>query len=262
LIYRNLLIVASQAAQAGVIAYDKLTGALKWKSTVVSPRAGYVTPSIVKVGGDDHLVMILASVGMGRNTSGGSVIGLDPLSGKLLWTYTGWQCHLPVAHAVDAGEGRMLIAAGYDNAGAALIKVLRKEDSRYEVTELFKNPDFGVHTQPPILYKDHFYGQYTTNYRSDGLVCMGMDGQVKWKTGEDPPFNKGGAILADGLLLSTDGNTRLYLVDPDPSGFKPLASAELLEAGENWAPLALVDGMLLIRDQKNLKCVAVARQAR
>ena len=47
-------------------------------------------------------------------------------------------------------------------------------------------------TQPPILYKDHFYAQYTINERSDGLVCMGMDGQVKWKTGDEPAFNKGG----------------------------------------------------------------------
>ena len=258
LIYGNLLIVASQTSQAGVVAYDKLTGELKWKSAALSGGAGYVSPSIVKVGGEDHLVMIMAGTGFGRNASGGSVNGLDPLSGKVLWTYSNWQCGIPVPHAVDAGEGRMLITGGY-SAGAAMIKVQKKADGSYGVTELFKNVDFGSHTQPPILYKDHFYAQYTINERSDGLVCMSMDGQIKWKTGEDPPFNKGGAILADGLLLSTDGNKMLYLIEPDPSGFKPLASAELLEPGENWAPLALVDGKLLIRDQKNLKCLSVAR---
>ena len=120
---------------------------------------------------------------------------------------------------------------------------------------LFKNVDFGSHTQPPILYKDHFYAQYTTNERNDGLVCMTMDGQVKWKTGQDPAFNKGGSVLVDDLLLSVDGSTKLYLIEPDPSGFKPLASIELLEPGENWAPIALVDGKLIIRDQKSLKCL-------
>jgi outer membrane protein assembly factor BamB len=87
-----------------------------------------------------------------------------------------------------------------------------------------------------------------------------MDGQVKWTTGDEPPFNKGGAVLADGLLLATDGNTKLYLIDPDPAAFKPLASAELLESGNNWAPLALVDGRLFIRDQKQMKCLQVAQQ--
>ncbi len=261
LIYRNLVIIASQTSQAGVVAYDKLTGELKWKSPALPGSVGYVSPSVVKVGGDDHLVMIMAGSGFGRSASGGSVNGLDPLSGKVLWTYGNWQCGIPVPHAVDAGEGRVLITGGY-SAGAAMIKIQKKEDGSYGVTELFKNVDFGAHTQPPILYKDHFYAQYTINERSDGLVCMSMDGQVKWKTGEDPAFNKGGAILADGLLLSVDGNRMLYLIEPDPSGFKPLASAEMLESGENWAPIALVDGKLLIRDQKNLKCVAVAQQSR
>jgi outer membrane protein assembly factor BamB len=258
LIYRNLLIVASQTSQAGVVAYDKLTGELKWKSPVLPGGVGYVTPSIVKVGGEDHLVMTMASQGFGRNSSGGSVNGIDPLSGKVLWTYGGWQCMIPIPHAVDAGDGRMLITGGY-SAGSAMIKVDKKQDGSYGVTELFKNADFGAHTQPPILYKDHFYAPYTINERSDGFVCMSMDGQVKWKTGENPLFNKGGSILVDGLLLSTDGNTMLYVIDPDPSGFKPLASAVLLEQGENWAPLALVDGKLLIRDQKQLKCVKVTQ---
>jgi outer membrane protein assembly factor BamB len=258
LIYRNLVIVASQTSQAGVVAYDKLTGELQWKSPALSGGAGYVSPSIVKVGGEDHLVMVTASEGRGRSAGGGSVNGLNPKTGKVLWVYENWQCMIPVPHAVDAGEGRVLITGGY-RAGAAMIKVQNKGDGSFGVTELFKNADFGTHTQPPILYKNHFYAQYTINERSDGLVCMAMDGQVKWNTGDDPSFNKGGAILVDDLLLATDGNKMLYLIDPDPSGFKPLDSVELLEPGENWAPIALVDGKLLIRDQKSLKCLQVGQ---
>jgi outer membrane protein assembly factor BamB len=258
LIYRNLLIVAPQTPETSVVAYDKLTGEVKWKSAVLSGKVGYVSPSIVKVGGEDHLVMITASLGRGRTASGGSVSGIDPLSGKVLWNYSNWQCAIPVPHAVDAGEGRVLITGGY-SAGAAMIKVAKEADGSYGVTELFKTIDFGSHTQPPILYKNNFYVQYTINERSDGLVCMSMDGRIMWKTGDAPLFNKGGSILADGLLLSVDGNRMLYLIDPDPSGFKPLASAELLEQGENWAPIALADGKLLIRDQKHLKCLMVAQ---
>ena len=258
LIYRNFVIVAPQTSETSVVAYDKKTGDLKWKSPAISGAAGYVSPSIVKVAGEDHLVMITAGMGFGRSAKGGTVAGLDPMSGKVLWTYGNWQCGIPVPQAVDAGEGRALITGGY-SAGAAMIKIEKKADGSYGVTELYKNVDFGSHTQPPILYKNHFYTQYTINERSDGLVCMTMDGQVKWKTGDDPIFNKGGNVLADDLLLSVDGNTMLYLIQPDPSGFKPLASAVMLEPGENWAPIALSDGKLLIRDQKNLKCVQVGK---
>lgn len=258
LIYGDLLVVASQTSRAGVVAYDKRTGELKWKSPALPGDAGYVSPSIVKIGAEDHFVMVTASQGRGRSAGGGSVNGIDPKTGKVLWTYENFQCRIPVPHAVDAGEGRVLITGGY-NAGAAMIKVEKNGDGGYGVTELFKNVDFGSHTQPPILYNGHFYAQYTTNERNDGLVCMSMGGEVKWKTGEDPAFNKGGSVLVDDLLLSVDGNTKLYLIEPDPAGFKPLASVELLEPGENWAPIALVDGKLLIRDQKSLKCLAVGQ---
>jgi hypothetical protein len=140
-----------------------------------------------------------------------------------------------------------------------MFQVKKGADGSFAVAELFKNLDFGSHTQPPILFKDHFYSHYTINERSDGLVAMSMDGQVKWKTDQQPPFVRGGAILAEGLLVTTDGDTKLYLVEPNPTSFKPIASAVVLEKGDNWAPLALVDGKLLIRGQKELKCVQVAK---
>jgi hypothetical protein len=159
---------------------------------------------------------------------------------------------------VDAGQGRVLITGAY-GAGSAMLQVEKKGDGSYAVSELFKNPDFGAHTQPPVLYQDYFYSHYTINERSDGLVAMSMDGQIKWKTDQQPPFVRGGSILAEGLMLMTDGNTKLYLVEPSPAGFKPLASAVILEPGDNWAPLALVDGKLLVRGQKELKVLQVAQ---
>jgi len=95
-----------------------------------------------------------------------------------------------------------------------------------------------------------------------------MDGKVMWKTGRDPAFNKGSMILADGLILATDGEKTLYLIEPDPSGFKPLASSDILEivavaepryGNQNWAPIALADSKLLIRDQSQIVCLKVAQ---
>lgn len=131
--------------------------------------------------------------GFGRGARGGSVNGIDPATGKILWTHTNWHCVIPVAHAVDAGEGRMLLTGGY-NAGSAMIQVAKKADGTFVVTELFKNPAFGSHTQPPLLYKGHFYSQYTTNEHRDGLVSLSMIGEVKWKTGQAPALARGGAI--------------------------------------------------------------------
>jgi len=163
-----------------------------------------------------------------------------------------------VAPALDAGEGRIIAVGGYE-LGVVMIKVVKNADGSYSVTELFKHNNFGEHTKPPILYNGYFYGQFSTNSRRDGLACMSMDGKVMWVTRRAPLFDKGSMILVDGLILATDGNKTLYLIQPDPSGFKPLASAEMLKMGQNWSPIALADGKLLIRDQSQLKCVRVIK---
>jgi outer membrane protein assembly factor BamB len=274
LIYGNLVIVASQAPNAGVVAYDKMTGIVKWATPSLG-GVGYVSPSLLKVGNESQVVMVTASMGRGPSASGGKVVGIDPLTGKLLWEYGNWQCGIPVPSAVDAGEGRTLITGGYQ-AGAAMLKISKKPDGTYDVKELYKNPDFGAHTQPPVLIGGNFYAQYSTNERKDGLVCMTMDGKIAWKTGRKPLFDKGGMIIADGLILATDGTTRLYLIQPDETSFKPIASADLLKEGgtgsendelasrvggatQNWGPLALADGKLLIRDQGRMMCVKVVK---
>lgn len=267
LVYNDLVILASQAPEAGGVAYDKLTGAVKWKTPSLG-GVGYVSPALVKIDDEDHIVMITAADR--RAGTGSKVVGLDPKSGKQLWEYTGWSCIIPAPPAVDAGENKVLIIGGYE-AGTAMIKVEKQADKSYKVSELFKNIDFGAHTKPPVFYKGYYYAQYGTNNRRDGLVCMSQDGEVMWKTGREPDFNKGGLILADGLLLATDGDKTLYLIEPDPTGFKPLASAEVLEiaadiaeteryGNQNWAPIALADGKLIIRDQNQMVCVQVSEQ--
>lgn len=247
LVYGNLLILASQTKEAGVVAYDKLTGSVRWVSPALPGSPGYVSPRIINIEGDDQLVMISAK---------GAVMGIDPETGKELWSYDGWKCDIPVPNVTEIGDGRIFITGGY-KAGSAMIK-LEKESEELTITELYQTKDFGTHVHPPVLYKGHLYAHCTTNTRRDGMVCMDIDGNVKWKTKRSPIFDKGGFILTDGLILSVDGRKGiLYLIEPNPEGFKKLASAKLLDTNQCWAPLALVDGKLLIRDQKQMKCVVV-----
>ncbi|TWU36106.1 outer membrane protein assembly factor BamB family protein [Novipirellula artificiosorum] len=276
LVYGDLLILASQAPDAGVVAYDKLSGDVKWKTPSLG-YVGYVSPNLVKIDGQDHLVMVTPSTNPFQRSSPnennrGKFIGLDPLTGKQLWEYGNWNCHISVAPAIDAGDNRVMVVGGYE-LGATMVKI-EKQGNEYVANEVFTTEEFGDQTKPPVLHNGHFYAQYGTNNRRDGLVCMNMDGEIMWKTKRAPGFNKGSMILVDGLILATDGEKSLYLIEPDPKEFKPLSSAERLGAGggdssgiagrigggtQNWAPLALSDGKLLIRDHAQMKCVKVVK---
>jgi outer membrane protein assembly factor BamB len=272
LVYGDLLIILSQAPEAGAVAYNKLTGDVVWKTPYLGNES-YASPSVVKIDGKDHVVMVISSTNpIGHRElpqTLGNIVGIEPLTGKILWEYKQWECHISVPSAVDAGDNKVLVVGGYE-LGATMIKVEKKADGSYAATELFTTEEFGDQTKPPILHNGYFYAQYGTNRRRDGLTCMSMDGKIMWKTKRDPNFDKGSMILADGLVLATDGAKALYLIEPDPTEFKPLASVELLGqkvgdermarmfANQNWAPIALADGKLLIRDQSRLMCVKVA----
>lgn len=261
LVYGNLLIVLSQAPEAGTVAYDKFTGDLVWKTPNLGNES-YASPSVVKIDGEDHIAMVISSTNpIGHRElpqTMGSIVGIEPLTGKILWEYNEWSCHISVPIAVDAGNNKVLVVGGYEH-GAVMIEVKKQADGSYSVAELFKHNNFGDHTKPPILHNGYFYAQFSTNSRRDGLVCMNMDGEIMWKTQRSPSFDKGSMILAGDLILATDGAATLYLIKPDPFEFKPIASAELLARGQNWAPIALADGKLLIRDQSKLLCVKVAQ---
>ncbi len=272
LIYGDLLIVASQTPEVGVVAYNKNTGEVIWKTPSLG-ALGYVSPAIAKIDGEDQVVMITASSGGfgGGEAKPSNVVGINPKDGKILWTYSNWSCWIPSSSAYDAGENKILIVGGY-RAGAAMIQI-EKNGDEYKVNELFKTAEFGEHTKPPLSVDGYYYAQFSNNETRDGLVCMDGDGKIMWKTKREPAFNKGSMILADGLILATDGETMLYLIEPDPTGFKPLASATILkESGmtgnervigivgtnQNWAPLALANGKLLIKGQRQMVCLKLA----
>ena len=277
LIYGNLVIVSAQAPEAGVVAYNKLTGNMVWKTPYLGNES-YSSPSVVKIDGKDHIVIVVSSTNPVGNRdlpqTSGRVVGMEPLTGKILWDYNDWLCHISVPAALDAGENRVLVVGGYEH-GTVMLKVEKKTDGSFAVKELFKHNEFGDHTKPPIMHNGYFYAQFTTNSRRDGLACMNMDGKVMWKTTRNPLFDKGSMILVDGVILATDGRKSLYVIEPSPDGFKPLASAEVLAEGgtsgndplaqriggaaQNWAPIALAGGKLLIRDQSRLLCVRVAK---
>lgn len=271
LIYGDLLILASQAPGAGVVAYNKNTGELKWKTKNLG-ATGYVSPTIVKTDGLDHLVMVTASSGGrgGQPLVPGNVVGMEPLTGKIVWEFNDWKCGIPVPMAVDAGENKLLITGGYE-LGALMLQVEKKADGTYGTKELFRTEEFGDQTKTPVFYEGYFYGEYGTNNRRDGLTCMDSEGNIMWKTKREPDFNKGSMIIADGLMLATDGAKTLYLIEPGPAGYKELAKAELLaeqkfaddraarHGTQNWAPLALANGKLLIRDQSRMLCVKVGK---
>jgi len=243
-LYKDWVMVAPQSPTVGVAAFEKATGKVVWQSKTMG-KMDYSSPLITPVAGQDQVVM----------ENGSRVVGIDPASGEILWTYEG----LPVKTAqipcpTPIGDGRFFVSGGYD-AGCAMFKV-EKKDGQFAVTELFKNKNGNAHIHNVLLYQGYLYANCNTNSVNDGLVCLDLEGNVKWKTGRSPHFDKGGFLFADGVMYIMDGaGGQLRIVAPAPEGYKQSAEAKLLEGKEIWAPMALSNGKLVCRDQGQMKCI-------
>lgn len=251
LLYKDMIVVAPQGTKAAIVAFNRKDGTVKWQSPAVGQGLSYSSPQLITVGGVDQIAMV---VGKGR---GSMVAGVDASNGKLLWTYEGWSCRIAIPTVMNIGDGRLFITGEY-GAGSAMIKITHS-GSTSKVTELYKTDICGSQIHQPLLHEGHLYMHSNGNSRRDGMLCMTLDGKPKWKSRRDPNFQRGGLILADGLIFSIDGvSGDLHLIKPDPTGLKIISKVNMLGGREIWAPLSLSNGKLIIRDQRQIKCLDVA----
>jgi outer membrane protein assembly factor BamB len=245
LLYHDLVVIAPQSSQKGIVALDQATGKERWHSPSIGYMA-YGSPMKVTLDGVEQFVIV--------NEDG--VAAVSPADGKLLWTYS-HRCGIPIPNVTFFDNNKFFVTGAYQ-AGSAIIQVAH-EEQKWTVKELGRNRQIGGHCHPALFYQDHLYLLANVNERRDGLVCFDTNCKVVWQTSNSPNLDKGGSVLTgDGLIYIMDGrNGELHIVQPSPSGFKSLSKTKLLSGKEIWAPLALADGKLVIRDQSQAKCIEV-----
>jgi len=257
-IYKNLVIVAPQGEQAGVVAFNKLSGEVAWKSR---PLAGYnfhVSPIVANYGGMDQVIMI-SPYGRNDSTKTHEVVAFDANTGEELWVYNGLKSFATISPPAAIDDLRLLLTdCSYDgNYNPVTIMLeITKEGGEFQVNELFLTDEAGCKMHPGIIVDSHIY--LNTNGRPNQLVCMDMNGNLVWESGEEANFEMGSLILVNGKLIAQNGkNGDIHLIEPSPEGYKELGSASYFNSDKTqaWAPLAFSQGKLLARDMEKLVCI-------
>jgi len=186
------------------------------------------------------------------------VVAVSPKDGSVLWSYDGWLCSNPIPHPILTEPDRLFITSGYGSV-STMIQINKREEG-YAVKELLKIKDAATQIEQPVFVNGHLFVGGTVKNAKKGLVCIDLDGNVKWDTNDvddAPSFEHINMIAADGMLIALDGDSgRLHLIDASPKAFNELAAATVLtEKGQTWAPIALSDGKLLVRDHTVMKCL-------
>jgi outer membrane protein assembly factor BamB len=251
LLYKDMVVIVPAGRTAGIVALKKDTGQVVWKSESCGSEQ-YMSAMPMKIDGVDQIV----GYGNGGRKST-IVLSVDAATGRTLWKFDKWGCDIPIASPAYVGDGKVFLSGGY-RAGSVMFQV-KKQGAQWSVDELWRldSQACGSQIHNPLVWKGYMYIDNNENGKNNGMVCVGLDGKVAWSS-KNPNCEKGGQILADGMIYKVDGNRgTLYLVEPTPESFKVVSQAKLLDRGEDWAPLAISEGKLIIRDQGQMKCVDV-----
>jgi outer membrane protein assembly factor BamB len=225
-----------------LVALDKKTGKLVWRSAELADNIHYSSPLLVEIGGVRQIVQL----------TGASVAGVRASDGKLLWRAArkGRTAMIPTPIYKD---GEVYVATGY-GIGCNLFKV-KAEGGKFSVDEVYANKDMINHHGGVILVDKYVYGFCD----GKGWTCMDFDtGKVVWK---NPGVGKGSAVYADGLLYlrAENGDGKVAIIDASPDGYKELSKFNPPDRSDknSWPHPVVTGGRMYLRDQDVLQCYDV-----
>lgn len=223
-----------------VLALDKNTGQVRWKTGRGSSRVAFTTPIVVRVGERDQVI----------STAGDVVQGFDLESGERVWTGVNRGEGLVPSPVV--GEGMVFSPSSFNTGTPDIPEAIRafRLDSKGEASNYVWQQTANVPKIPSLLYvKPYLY-----SLKEDGMLqCLkAATGEIVWKQRLSGPFGASPVLIENQIyLLSEKGETTILEAGPE---YKVLAKNALGEKCK--ASMAVSGGRLFIRGQNNLYCIA------
>jgi len=224
-----------------VAAYDRRTGKPLW--TALDDKTAYASPMQVTIGGVRQLAIVTA----------GRLVGLSLDRRDVLWEFPWSTDHdASAAQPVVIGENRIFYSSGY-GTGAVVLE-LTKTGDKFSVREIWRNIRMKNRQSTSILQDGFIYGL------DEGiLACVDVaTGDLKWKGGR---YGHGQMLLADGHLVIITEDGELVLVAATPEKLREVARVPALD-GETWNVPAFAEGILLVRNTKEMAAFDLRPQAK
>lgn len=224
-----------------VIALDKMTGELVWKTESLGEARSNGSPIHV-VNKELGFNLIIA---MCQN----HVLGVDPANGEILWKHyhnkldengnkMTFLTNTPLVY-----NDEIFISHGWQ-VPAEMLKLVEGGSSvsvKYS-NDIFDNQNHGMVRLGDYVYGSNFVEKYFGKW-----VCMRWsDGKIMY---EEEWHNKGPVISADGMLYLVDeAKGNVGLAAPTPDSLHIISSFKVSEGnGPFWSRPTIYHGMLFIR---------------
>ena len=238
------VIVTPGGDQGAIVALNKKTGAIMWRTRDFTDPAQYSSLIKVQIGGVPQYVQLTMA----------NVIGVAATDGKVLWRARR-KGETAVIPTPIYDSGYVYVTSGY-GAGCNLFKIT-SSDNKFSAEQVYANRVMVNHHGGAIKVGDYVYG-YSD---SKGWTCQDFKtGEAKWQNKEK--FGKGSIAYADGRLylrLEEKAGT-ITLIEASPEGYKEHGRFDQPDRTDknSWPHPVIANGRLYIRDQDLLLCYDVS----
>ncbi|MHB1035220.1 MAG: outer membrane protein assembly factor BamB family protein [Pirellulales bacterium] len=236
-LYKDLVILNAGVESGAIVALSKKDGSEVWRTKGI--RQSWSTPALAKTAaGKDELVV----------SSQGKILGLDPATGRELWTCDGIQDYVCPSVVVDKDVAYVM--GGRKNAAVAV-----RVGGSGDVTKTHRLWEAKAGSNVPSMVVS---GGYLYWVNDQGLAhCLKADsGEIVYKeriSGTDRVYAS--VVLVDNRLYAVSRERGTFVLAAGPE-FKQLAKNEI--AGDksvfNASP-AVSNGQLLLRSNQYLYCI-------
>jgi outer membrane protein assembly factor BamB len=233
--FRDTIICSVGGPGQSVMAFRQSDGAVVWKSgdflTSEAP------PILIELAGRPQLVVF----------GGGTVNGLDPATGRVLWSHphdpgNDLNCSTPLW-----GPDNILIVSSAYKAGSRAIR-LRLEGEATLAEELWFTNRVRFMFLSALRLGDYVYGT-TGDFGPAFLTALDVrTGQARW---QHRGFGRASILYADGKAIIMDEDGDLALARLAPEGVTILSEAKVFDT-VSWTMPTLVGTTLYARDREKM----------
>ena len=228
-------------AGAGIVALDKNSGKLLWKT--LDDEASYSSPVMATLHGKRRAVFF--------TRTGLAVV--DPANGKIDFQNR-WRSRnqASVNAAAPLVVGELIFVTSSYNTGAL---VLRMAGDSYK--KVWSNDTSLSSQYASVMHRGGFI--YGTHGRADvppvpALRCVELaTGKVRWSVDD---FGDCMMLLSGDRLLALMESGELVLGQVTPAGWREISRAQVVGSGARSQP-ALANGRLYVRSRNQVVCLAV-----
>ena len=231
-----------------MLAVDRLTGEQVWRTELTTTRVCYSVPFIYTTDkGQDQLVCI---------GTGNGMYGLDPLTGKQIWSLNEEEDPLFRMRTVGSPvlAGGLIFGSTGSGAYSGNYIVAVKPGSGELAYSLKNSGKFKAPYVPTMIARgDALFLFYDRGF----ISCIDAPtGKVHWFERSGADFS-GSPVLVGDKLYCIDESGVVSVVAADISGYKVLAKNDLGE--ESRSTPAIANGKMYLRDQEIIICYDVKK---